>query len=971
MPIEPSIKGLVSAISKRLPLSGGVMTGFLTLNADPVNALHAVTKQYADALIGGGPPGPFVRTSIADTITAVHTFNPTVAGAPFILGVNAQGQLVTGLNADLLDSQSGAFYLARANHTGTQAPATISPQGSGSGLDADLLDGLNSTAFALAAHTHAPADITPQGSGSGLDADLLDGLHASAFQPIDADLTAYAALTTTGYVVRTGAGTSATRTLMSGSPGLDIDPGNGVSGDTVFTIEGDLAQIDGIPGNGFLVKTLASIWTFRSLVAPAAGLTISNPAGDLGSPAFALANDLAALEGLVSTGIAVRSAADTWVQRSIAVSGTGIAVANGSGVAGNPTLSLDALLDQTARVIARQNSGADVGARRRLNFIEGASTSITVVDDAGNEEIDVTIAVSGIGAGTVTSVAGGVGITNTPEPITVAGTVDLDINSLTTETALASGDLFPFVDVSVGTLPIAQRKVTLANLLVGLGGLGGDPFAQYLLLAGRTGTTNDAAITTSVGGTGSLAGGTDAGAILRLRASTSGAAHTGHIATHLDQIHPRTDLKTTTITTATDEVSIIADYGGLVIANTMAVVGFLGTFGTLEYTVPSAIDITCLRNKWDFLIQTIGGAFPSLHCFSNTPTFRVSGALVVVGSGSEHIGFNHAPSWSTVAGGTISLQTETAFKDGLFLSGAITGFTKFGYKMNAVSLAAGAVLDNYTGIHIEDFATTAINMAYRSIGANHGFSHGAWARFGSSSTTALGASVVIGAHGHISTFVADGVTPEIRWRDPGGVNTTTLLAQAQAGSITLTWPAAAPTVSGQVLSATTAGVMSWSDRGWNVVIVKSADQTVTNTTTLADDTELQFAVLANEVWHVELYLGMSGNNAASDAKWGFTSSVASFVVAQSHWEGVHYTAAAALTNVAPAAFASTTQAVTGGTASVDAGTSTTIWPVRATYRFRASANATVKVQFALLASPAAGRNAVMEAGSMLLARRIS
>src|SRR5688572_23452748 len=32
----------------------------------------------------------------------------------------------SGLDADLLDGQSGAHYLARANHTGTQAAATIS-----------------------------------------------------------------------------------------------------------------------------------------------------------------------------------------------------------------------------------------------------------------------------------------------------------------------------------------------------------------------------------------------------------------------------------------------------------------------------------------------------------------------------------------------------------------------------------------------------------------------------------------------------------------------------------------------------------------------------------------------------------------------------------------------------------------------------------------------------------------------------
>jgi hypothetical protein len=36
----------------KLPLTGGTLTGFLTLNADPTAVLHAVTKQYVDARVG-------------------------------------------------------------------------------------------------------------------------------------------------------------------------------------------------------------------------------------------------------------------------------------------------------------------------------------------------------------------------------------------------------------------------------------------------------------------------------------------------------------------------------------------------------------------------------------------------------------------------------------------------------------------------------------------------------------------------------------------------------------------------------------------------------------------------------------------------------------------------------------------------------------------------------------------------------
>jgi len=63
------------------------------------------------------------------------------------------------------------------------------------------------------------------------------------------------------------------------------------------------------------------------------------------------------------------------------------------------------LLDAVARVKVRKNSGAsDIGARRRLNLIEGSNVTLTVTDDPTDEEVDVTIASAGGGG-------------NVPEPI--------------------------------------------------------------------------------------------------------------------------------------------------------------------------------------------------------------------------------------------------------------------------------------------------------------------------------------------------------------------------------------------------------------------------------------------------------------------------------------------------------------------------------------------------------------------------
>lgn len=114
-----------------------------------------------------------------------------------------------------------------------------------------------------------------------------------------------------------------------------------VIGTDVQAFDADLTAIAALAATGIAVRTAANTWAQRQVVAPAAGITVTNPAGVAGDITLALANDLAALEGLGSTGIAVRSAANTWVQRSItATSATRIGITDGDGVAGNPVVDI-------------------------------------------------------------------------------------------------------------------------------------------------------------------------------------------------------------------------------------------------------------------------------------------------------------------------------------------------------------------------------------------------------------------------------------------------------------------------------------------------------------------------------------------------------------------------------------------------------------------------------------------------------
>ncbi|MCL4505354.1 MAG: hypothetical protein M1434_15590 [Chloroflexi bacterium] len=76
--------------------------------------------------LGGGRDPAILTTDTPAIIRVQHTFNNEVtAQAPFLLGANASGQLVGGLNADKLDGQDGSYYLDYNNLTNTPSGGTI------------------------------------------------------------------------------------------------------------------------------------------------------------------------------------------------------------------------------------------------------------------------------------------------------------------------------------------------------------------------------------------------------------------------------------------------------------------------------------------------------------------------------------------------------------------------------------------------------------------------------------------------------------------------------------------------------------------------------------------------------------------------------------------------------------------------------------------------------------------------------
>jgi hypothetical protein len=330
------------------------INGNLVFNSDASGELQNV---YIERVAGGAE---------ATTLPARG-----IAGA-------TKGRLVFNINNGKFYYDDGTAWLAIATGDNTQALQTevdnietaIGPAVTSSGT-------FDATAFSGFAKVTSPTSIT--NVLSQLDAalngkDTLEEIEpvgaqgniiyadsastwaqaapgsTSGVQPYDAELAALAGLTSAADKLPyfTGSGTADVTTLTSFVRGLldDADATAArstlgvVIGTDVQAYDAGLGSLAGMTGPGLVaVNGDGNTFTARSLVEPAAGLTISNKDGG-GNMTFALANDLAALEGLATTGMIVRTGDGTATTVSISGTAGNIVVTNGDGVAGGPSLDL-------------------------------------------------------------------------------------------------------------------------------------------------------------------------------------------------------------------------------------------------------------------------------------------------------------------------------------------------------------------------------------------------------------------------------------------------------------------------------------------------------------------------------------------------------------------------------------------------------------------------------------------------------
>lgn len=187
------------------------------------------------------------------------------------------------------------------------------------------------------------------------------------------------------------AGTASMRTLGTGAQ--QAAAGNHNHDAAYQPLDSDLTALAGITTTGLYVNTGVGTATARTLTGPAAGISVTNGNGVSGNPTLALANDLASLEALASTGIAVRTAADTWALRSIAATDGSVTVTNGSGASGNPSVGVNYAGTGAAATAARSDHNHDGTYMKKYaaTIGDGTSTAILITHNLGTADFSVTV----------------------------------------------------------------------------------------------------------------------------------------------------------------------------------------------------------------------------------------------------------------------------------------------------------------------------------------------------------------------------------------------------------------------------------------------------------------------------------------------------------------------------------------------------------------------------------------------------
>jgi hypothetical protein len=257
-----------------------VRTGAGTATTRTVTASTGITVANGDG-VSGNPTVSITNTGVTAGSYGNNANSPQ-------LSVNAQGQITSIVNSAISISSLSVTDFTEAAQDAVGAALTDTAS-----VDFIYNDGANTISANV-----LPAGIDHSGLANLSVGDphtqyLLETAAATTYQPLDSDLTAIAGLAGTGVVIRTGTGTATTRTITAGS-NITITDGDGISGNPTIAVTGsvfqpldaDLSALAALGANGILVRTGPGGAAVRSITA-GTGITVTNGDGVSGSPTIA------------------------------------------------------------------------------------------------------------------------------------------------------------------------------------------------------------------------------------------------------------------------------------------------------------------------------------------------------------------------------------------------------------------------------------------------------------------------------------------------------------------------------------------------------------------------------------------------------------------------------------------------------------------------------------------------------------
>ena len=286
----------------------------------------------------------------------------------------------TNLNTEVGTKLDSATYTAA-----DVLSKLLTVDGSGSGIDADLLDGRNS-ATANTVNTVVHRDSSGNFSAGTITATLVGNVTGNLTGNVTGTVTGNAT-NVDGTVAINNGGTGAT-TAANARTNLELGTMATQASNSVSITGGSIAGITdlAIADGGTGASTVAQARTNLGLV--------------LGSDVQPFSNNLTSLAAISTHGLFVKDSAGTAITRSIAGS-TSITVTNGDGVSGNPTISLSSTPEVSAILKIGTNGSGNIGQTgNRFGTIFGTATTAQYADLAEKYTTDVEYE-----AGTVLAVA--------------------------------------------------------------------------------------------------------------------------------------------------------------------------------------------------------------------------------------------------------------------------------------------------------------------------------------------------------------------------------------------------------------------------------------------------------------------------------------------------------------------------------------------------------------------------------------